>query len=124
MDEHSFGSELSGGDFGRGGTLPEAVRAKVRGRRTARRVRTLGAAAVLALCAAGFLKLRPAAPGTLPDRPTPQHASGAIIGIDDPMFEGLDGTAPVGSQGARDAAPRGVVWRAGLRRNEGLSLDI
>jgi hypothetical protein len=75
-------------DFGDVGVLPDALRTKLKRRRGVRRVRQFaGSAMIVALCAAAGVYM------TQPIKQTPSTAgwhAGAVITLDDPMFDILD----------------------------------
>lgn len=89
--------------------LPAGVRARVRRRRVVRRLRAGGGVAlVLLLGAALSVQIaRPIPTGGAPANPHSPLAAGTLIGIDDPMFRGMD-MAP-----RRQPVDR--RWRAGAR---------
>jgi len=98
------------------GALPASVRARVRRRRVVHRVKTGGGAiAGLAACVLVVVVLmRPSASG--PGQGVPSWNEGAVIGIDDPMFDALDGRGGSLTGGTR--------WRAGMRLDDEWVLDI
>ncbi|MAO25124.1 MAG: hypothetical protein CMJ35_06750 [Phycisphaerae bacterium] len=97
--------ELKAVEFGDAGGLPDAVRSRVRRRRAVRRVRGLaGSAAVLALCAVvGVFVIGPGDHGA----GVHGRSDGAVISLDDPMFDALDQGRGMGRVDTR--------WRAGAR---------
>jgi len=97
--------EFKAVEFGDAGAMPVALRARLKRRRAARRVRGLaGSAVVLALCAVvGVFLLKP-----MQQTPSvPGWRAGAVITLDDPMFDALDG-----GNGDQRVDTR---WRAGTR---------
>ena len=96
--------ELKRVEFGDAGAMPEMLRAKVRRRRVVHRVKMGGA---------GLCVLMVAVVGVLMARPTSQKPAldgwrdGAVIGIDDPIFDALDQGRGMGRADTR--------WRAGAR---------
>lgn len=101
-------------EFGDAGALPETLRTKLKRRRAVRRVRgAAGSAVVVALCVAvGVYLMQP-----MEQTPsTPGWRAGAMITLDDPMFDALDG-----GNGDQRVDTR---WRAGARFNEELVLDL
>lgn len=101
-------------EFGDAGALPAALRTKLKRRRLVRRTRGVaGSVVIVALCAAvGVYVMQP-----MEHTPsTPGWRAGAVITLDDPMFDALDGVN-------RDQRID-TRWRAGARLNEGLVLDL
>lgn len=95
--------EMKTGSFGDSGGLPDAVRICVRRRRVVHRAKTAGAAVCVVIVATI---------GVVVSRPADQSAGdawrhGAVISIDDPMFDALDRGV-----GENRVDPR---WRAGAR---------
>jgi hypothetical protein len=95
--------ELKTNAFGDSGRMPDTVRSRVRRRRITHRVQTGGAVLCVALVAAlGVLMTRPSV-----ESPDNAWRGGAVISIDDPMFDALDR-----GLGENRVDPR---WRAGAR---------
>lgn len=96
--------ELKRVEFGDAGAMPEMLRTQLRRRRVVRRVKVGGGGVLclLLVAAVGVLVARPgdpSAPGSWQD--------GAVISIDDPMFDALDRGDGMGRVDTR--------WRAGAR---------
>lgn len=102
MDETTIVNESS---LERASGLPDAVRAKVRGRRRAVRVRNVSTGVfVFALVGGiGLIAMQQLGQGGA----DMDRIDRSVLTIDDPMFDGLD-------QG-RGAAPADPRWRAGAR---------
>ena len=95
--------EMKTGSFGDSGGLPDAVRTTVRRRRAMHRAKAGGAVLCVVLVAAlGVLMTRPGVEAT-----KEAWREGAVISIDDPMFDALDR-----GFGENRVDPR---WRAGVR---------
>ena len=96
--------EMKRVEFGEAGAMPEALRARVRRRRVVHRVKMGGAVACVVLVAVlGVLMARPGAQSPALDG----WRDGAVISIDDPMFDALDQGHGMGRVDTR--------WRAGAR---------
>lgn len=96
--------ELKRVEFGDAGAMPEMLRSRVRRRRMLHRVKIGGAGlCVLLVAVVGVLMARPGAQGTGMEG----WREGAVIGIDDPMFDALDSGRGMGRVDTR--------WRAGAR---------
>ncbi len=103
--------EIKGPVFGDAGELPDTLRALVRRKRAARRARSLGLSAVVlaAFALGGLALMRDAhAPALVEQR----AVAGGVIGIDDPMFDGL----------VRPGSFSGDLqrWRAGAGLGDGM----
>lgn len=106
--------EFKAVEFGDAGAMPVALRARLKRRRAARRVRGLaGSAVVLALCAAVGVYVMPPMEHT---PSTPGWRAGAVITLDDPMFDALDG-----GNGDQRMDTR---WRAGARLDGDWVLEL
>ncbi|MCA9274580.1 MAG: hypothetical protein KDA29_00985 [Phycisphaerales bacterium] len=95
--------ELKRVEFGDAGAMPEMLRAKVRRRRVVHRAKVGGAGlCVVMVTVVGVLIARPGV-----EVRNDGWRDGAVIGIDDPMFDALDQ-----GRGMGRVDPR---WRAGAR---------
>lgn len=95
--------ELKRVEFGGAGAMPEMLRARVRRRRVVHRVKMGGAGlCVLLVAVVGVLMARPGV-----EVRDDGWRDGAVIGIDDPMFDALDQGRGMGRVDSR--------WRAGAR---------
>ncbi|MEZ6163297.1 MAG: hypothetical protein R3B67_02565 [Phycisphaerales bacterium] len=96
--------ELKRGEFGDAGAMPEMLRARVRRRRVVHRVKMGGAGlCVLLVAVVGVLIARPGV-----EVRNDGWRDGAVISIDDPMFDALDG-------GRGQPGGDLTQWRAGAR---------
>src|SRR5690606_14580550 len=111
--------ELKTIEFGDAGVMPEALRARLRRRRWARRTLQAGGAGLVLVALVGGAAVLLGSP-TGPDRGRELGGRlGPVLSIDDPMFDGLDGFD------GRGATPRSSVrWRAGSWLSGELSLEI
>ena len=95
--------ELKRVEFGDAGAMPEMLRSRVRRRRVVHRVKVGGAGlCVLMVAVLGVLIARPGV-----EVRNDGWRDGAVIGIDDPMFDALDQGHGMGRVDSR--------WRAGAR---------
>ncbi|MCR9075434.1 MAG: hypothetical protein NXI07_05280 [bacterium] len=95
--------ELKRVEFGDAGAMPETLRSRVRRRRVVHRARVGGGVVcVLLVAVVGVLVGRPGDPS-----PQDSWRGGAVITIDDPMFDALDRGDGMGRVDTR--------WRAGAR---------
>lgn len=96
--------ELKRVEFGAAGAIPEMLRARLRRRRVVHRVKMGGAGLCVVMVAVlGVVMARPG-----DQSPQDSWRGGAVISIDDPMFDALDGGS---------GQPGGDLtrWRAGAR---------
>lgn len=106
--------ELKAVEFGDAGAMPEVLRARVRRRRVAHRVRIGGGVvlgvALVAMAGVFFSQAGPAGSGVDGWR------DGVVISIDDPMFDALDRV-----EGNNRVDTR---WRAGARLDGDWALEM
>lgn len=106
--------EIRALEFGDAGGLPAVLRARLRRRRHVRRARAMGGAALVAslFAAAGVLVVVPVEDDSVPQG----MRDGAVISIDDPMFDSLDWRGESGGDLTR--------WRAGARLEDVWLLEL
>ena len=105
--------ELKSMEFGDAGAMPEMLRSRVRRRRVLHRVKIGGAGlCVLLVSVVGVFAIQPSDRGNALDG----WREGAVIGIDDPMFDALDS-----GRGMGRVDPR---WRAGARLDGDWVLEL
>ncbi len=106
--------ELKAMEFGDAGAMPDALRARVQRRRMVHRARVGGGMlCVLLVAVVGVMLARPSASTPTMDG----WRDGAVISIDDPMFDALDG----GRGGLGSDLTR---WRAGARLDGDWALEM